>query len=264
MKKLLYINTMIGVIFLLSSCDPDATDFQSVDLASITDFYNEVSGNAEAFASGLPNNSYTYTLEPRSGSTYAWSITGFEATITPDAANPFIASYVFDQSASDVAGAEVSVTETTSWGASKTFTFPVSLKAYCAYDVTKITGALAGDDEGYVNEAVFTFVDANTIKVTGLGVGWMTDFWGEVVITMEEVTLKVDDLGLNVTLESQAYMTTTYNGADQDPYTIAGSGVIDGCSNTMTIRYGLTNYGIDWGTRYSAAGDYFEAVITLP
>jgi hypothetical protein len=148
----------------------------------------------------------------------------------------------------------------------------------CAYDLSSINGVLAGSDvtlldsDGndvpYTSVASFTYVDDNTIMIEDLGVPWMNDAWGEDVTTYYPVTLKVDDFGVNITIEPQVVMETLYGGAPQDPYTIEGTGLINTCAGTITIQYSLTNYGTNWAEYYyendAMATPDFVAVLDLP
>lgn len=148
-------------------------------------------------------------------------------------------------------------------------TYTLSLARLCPVeDLTVILGDRSGIDvtidglgwDPYASEVVISgSVDA--LKVTGLGIGWMTDFWGEVIITMEEVEMEVVD-GLYVTIPEQAYMTTTYNGAPQPAYTIVGTGVLDNCAKTLTIRYDLKQGDSSWGSWTSSNGYMSDALFT--
>jgi len=150
----------------------------------------------------------------------------------------------------------------------------------CAYDLSVVNGVLTGNDiwiayaDGtsnvtpYTSIANFTYVDKNTIMVEDLGVPWMNDWWGEEVTTYYPVTLKVDDFGVNITIEPQVVMETLYGGEAQDPYTIEGKGLINTCSGEITIEYSLTNYDTNWADWAIGKGymtdPAFTAVLELP
>ena len=153
--------------------------------------------------------------------------------------------------------------------------FELSLSRLCPVnDLSTIIGSRGGIDvtiDGlgwppYPSEVVISGTSGD-LRVTGLGVGWMTDFWGEVIITMEEVEMEVTE-GLYVTIPEQPYMTTTYEGAPQDPYTIVGSGTLDNCAKTLTIEYDLKQGDNSWGSWTSSNGymseSTFTAVLTIP
>jgi hypothetical protein len=54
------------------------------------------------------------------------------------------------------------------------------------------------------------------------------------------------DAGLGITIAEQTYFTTLYDGADY-VYTVYGSGVIDGCTGTITLYYDVATPGYDEG-----------------
>ena len=84
----------------------------------------------------------------------------------------------------------------------------------------------------------------------------MANFWGETMIAGGSAVMEVDTVAKTVTIADQYYMTTTYNGAVQDDYTIVGSGTYDdsGEYKTMTIEYEMTNYGTGWAAWCYANG----------
>jgi hypothetical protein len=146
----------------------------------------------------------------------------------------------------------------------------------CEYDFNDIAGARTGIDisldgqDPYASEVVISgTTDAFTI--TGLGVGWMTDFWGEVITNMEDVDMEVvavNDYLTEITIPEQAYMNTTYNGTPQDQYLISGTGILDKCNKTITIEYTLINNDEDWGAWTHDNGymtdETFTAVLNIP
>ncbi|WP_139793772.1 hypothetical protein [Reichenbachiella faecimaris] len=147
----------------------------------------------------------------------------------------------------------------------------------CVYDIDNGVGDLTGIDvtidglgqDPYESEGVLSGT-SGSYMITGLGVGWMTDFWGEVITNMNEVeiTFSSDDYYHNATIASQTYMETTYNGAPQDPYLIEGTGTLSKCGKILTIEYSLTNFGVDWAAWTHDNGymseEKFTAVINLP
>jgi hypothetical protein len=122
-----------------------------------------------------------------------------------------------------------------------------------------------GDDATYPSEVTTTASCAGE-AMTGLGFGWMLDFWGEIIVDGGTLAYTVD--GTNITIPLQPYCSTTYNGAPQTPYSIVGSGTVDntGAYPVYTIQYDfvqagtyIAQYCFDnniWPT------NYLEAVIT--
>jgi hypothetical protein len=101
--------------------------------------------------------------------------------------------------------------------------------------------------------------------MTGLGFGWMLDWWGEVIVSGGTLTYTVS--GTNITIPLQKYCKTTYNGAAQPEYSIQGTGTIDnsGAYPVWTIKYDFIQSGQSIGSianQYGWPTTYFEAVIT--
>ena len=122
-----------------------------------------------------------------------------------------------------------------------------------------------GTDAEYPSEV--TTVGGCELLMNGLLGGWMLDWWGEVIIDGGTLTYTVDDNG-DVDIPLQYYCTTTYNGAEQTPYYIQGSGTLDetGAFPVMTLHYDI-NQGGTWVGAYSFdhfgwTQDGFDAVIT--
>jgi len=122
-----------------------------------------------------------------------------------------------------------------------------------------------GVDGTYPSE-VTTTESCSGKTMTGLGFGWMLDWWGEIII--EGGTLSYTTTSTTITIPLQKYCKTTYNGAPQDEYYIQGSGTIDnsGAYPVYTIHYdykqGSTWVGAYSFLHYGWEQDGFDAVIT--
>jgi hypothetical protein len=146
----------------------------------------------------------------------------------------------------------------------------------CDYDLDNIAGARTGIDisldgqDPYDSEVVIKGTTGD-FTITGLGVGWMTDFWGEVITQMRDVDMEVvvvNDYLIEITIPSQQYLNTTYGGAPQDVYLIEGTGTLDKCQKKITIEYSLTNNDTDWAVWTHDNGymteELFTAVLDIP
>ena len=238
--KYLNLLSLVLVMLVIASCDPDDLELQGVKTSSIDSVYAVLSGPASAIATGT--NASRYSMNTRGGSTYEWSVTGADATITTvNSTTGAVVDIVWANSAVDL-DATVTVTETTTFGLEVTREKDVAVGAYCAYDVSLIEGVLDGSDNGptasqeYPSVIEFTYVDDNTITFIGANELWVTDYWGEEILDQYEITMKVDDLGLYTTIATQPLFHTLYDGDEYD-YTISGTGIINGCTGVMTINY---------------------------
>lgn len=91
----------------------------------------------------------------------------------------------------------------------------------------------------YPSEVTTKLACDSSILITGLAVGWMVDFWGETIISQNDLKIIINEVAGTVTIPSQEYITTSYKGAVQKPYSIEGSGTYNksGAFPTMTITY---------------------------
>ncbi len=103
-------------------------------------------------------------------------------------------------------------------------------------DLNELVGAWTGFDSWNYPTEVITFLEGEKFMIDGLGVGWMTDWWGEIVITQTPVEVTMNPDGTLV-IEEQPYMTTTWNGDPQPAYSVEGTGKWDNCKKTLIIDY---------------------------
>lgn len=81
------------------------------------------------------------------------------------------------------------------------------------------------------------------LSITGLGFGWMLDFWGETVVSNNFVTVEVDLANLTLNIPEQDYIVTDFNGTLY-PYTIVGTGTVtDACGGGLHIEYDMLQAG---------------------
>ncbi len=122
-----------------------------------------------------------------------------------------------------------------------------------------------GTDATYPSE-VTTTSSCTGKSMTGLGFGWMLDWWGEIIVSGGTLTYTTS--GNTITIPLQKYCKTTYNGALQTEYYIQGNGTIDntGAYPVYTIHYdfkqGSTWIGAYCFDNYGWEQDGFDAVIT--
>ncbi len=140
-------------------------------------------------------------------------------------------------------------------------------------DVSVLVGTYIGTDAymsggaGPWASEVVTQMSGDDLTITGLGFGWMLNFWGETVETNNFVTIEVDLVNLTVNIPEQDYIVTDYQGVLY-PYTIVGSGIItDACGGGMTIKYdmiqdGFSTAGWAFGAGWSNV-ELFEAYIVV-
>ncbi len=121
-----------------------------------------------------------------------------------------------------------------------------------------------GTDADYTSQVKST--ESCTAKtITGLGFGWMLDWWGEKIVSGGTCTYTIS--GNTLTIPLQKYCKTTYNGAAQSEYSIQGTGTINnsGAFPVWVIRYDFIQSGssiAEISMDYGWPTPYFEAVLT--
>jgi hypothetical protein len=131
----------------------------------------------------------------------------------------------------------------------------VSIGKYCTYDVSTLAGAWSGTDGRktvhYPSQIVVTGTSSSSsYGLTGAAFEWMVDYWGESIEDSQVVNMTVDELGLKVTIPSQQYLTTLYDG-DLFDYTIEGTGAINSCTRKVELTYTLTSG--DWVGNFTSS-----------
>jgi hypothetical protein len=124
--------------------------------------------------------------------------------------------------------------------------------------------SFSGDDAGYPSQIVLG-VDCDGATIAGVNAGWMLEYWSEIVIDSGIVHYTVDGSGV-VDIPRQYLYTTTWNGDEQPPYDIEGTGTYDANTGELTLQYKLYQNGFDVIVDYGLIGDYpdgyFHATVT--
>lgn len=101
-----------------------------------------------------------------------------------------------------------------------------------------LVGSWTGDDASYAS-VITTVANGANVKISGMGVGFIEDFWGETVTALGAPVMTVFGNGM-VDIPRQYLFTTVYNGTPYD-YEIKGSGKWTNCgaSPTLLITYDI-------------------------
>jgi hypothetical protein len=142
----------------------------------------------------------------------------------------------------------------------KEVTYPVSAYSGVWYGLDKADADYDSEVETY---------QGCSLQIKGLVNGWMSQFWGEVIVKGGSASITIDAATGVVTIPLQYYCTTKYNGVVQPVYNIEGTGTYDatGAYPKMTIQYTLIQGSDDWAqwmfdNGYMATNK-FEAELTL-
>ena len=241
-KIIIKVSFLVLTAFLFSTCEktPMEKAQDAYDASMVVPAVLSVSGPSLA----LQTFAYDYTIGYyRAGSSWSWS--AVDATVQSVSSDKRKATILFDtKPANDTA--LVKVTETTIGGVtSAEKIIKVRVDAFCplANGPADLVGAWEGDDGGgggYVYpSAVTSALDGETLTISGIGTGFIADFWGEEVITAGDVTVTINNNG-TLEIPRQFVFTTLYEGDEYD-YEIAGTGTWDNCGATpaMKITYDI-------------------------
>jgi len=131
-----------------------------------------------------------------------------------------------------------------------------------------LVGSWTGEDAYYPSVVTTTANNSSSVKISGMGVGFIEDWWAEHVTALGDPVMTVTGNGL-VDIPRQYLFTTVYGGAPYD-YEIKGSGKWTNCgaSPTLVITYDIYYPGDADGLAKSYAGylggiPYLTATLTL-
>jgi hypothetical protein len=272
MKSIIKISGFaILMIILVSSCmnDPIKEAQDNYDYnAIIPEVLNGVQGPSLAIQTFTADYTINYY---RGGSQWNWSATN--ATVKSVSEDTRIATILFATYPSG-GKATVNVTETTQGGVtSPAVSREVTVQKYCplANGVANLAGSWAGTDgQGdYTYESVITTAVSGTqLAVTGIGKGFIEDFWGETVQSGGTCKMTVNVNG-TLDIPRQYIFTTDYKGDAYD-YEIKGSGTWDNCGSKPTLKISYDIYYPGDATGIAASYPsyfngltYLSAVLTL-
>lgn len=131
-----------------------------------------------------------------------------------------------------------------------------------------LVGSWTGEDAYYPSVVTTTANNASSVKISGMGVGFIEDWWAEQVTALGNPVMTVAGNGL-VDIPRQYLFTTDYQG-DAYEYEIKGSGKWTNCgaNPTLLITYDIYYPGDADGLAKSYAGylggiPYLTATLTL-
>ncbi len=120
----------------------------------------------------------------------------------------------------------------------------LKIQKHCALDVNDFVGTYSGTTGSGDETQVVTSLDGSgNLQITGIAVGWMTGYWGEVITSMATLPMDVDLETGDFTIALTPYMETTWNGSPQPVYSLSATGNLNACSGTMYLYYDLVQAG---------------------
>ncbi|MCK4664153.1 MAG: hypothetical protein KAT68_14895 [Bacteroidales bacterium] len=136
--------------------------------------------------------------------------------------------------------------------AGSTFTLVKDVSYSWSAELADLAGGWNGVDASTVlwdePSQVSTTVNGTELEISGLGYGWMYNFWGEEVISSNTINLVFDwEVHGAVSIPQQAYIITLYDGSEY-PYDIVGTGTFNTCGKypELVFEYDMLQDG--WST----------------
>jgi hypothetical protein len=145
-------------------------------------------------------------------------------------------------------------------------TVSFTIQKHCTLDINDFIGTYSGDTPWGATQ-VETTMQGEQLYITGVGVAFLTGYWGEVITSMEALPLNVDMESGDFTIDQALYAITTYNGEEQPPYYLSAHGNLNACSGAMYLYYDFAQPGADISSYVSAVGggdqSYFTEIISI-
>ena len=140
----------------------------------------------------------------------------------------------------------------------------LTILKHCALNINDFVGAYSGDTEGgWGPTQVVTSLDNNgNLQITGIGVSFLTGYWGEEITSMATLPVNLDLETGNFTIAQAAYITTTYYGDPQPTYFLKATGNLNACSGTMYLYYDFIQAGTSY-VDYFGDQAYFTEIISI-
>ncbi len=147
-------------------------------------------------------------------------------------------------------------------------TASVTIQKHCTLNINDFvgtySGTVSGPDWREGPTEVVTSLDGNgNLQITGIGVSFLTGYWGEEITSMATLPVNVDLSTGDFTISQAAYITTTYNGAPQPTYYLTATGNLNACSGTMYLYYDFIQEGVGSYVEYFGSQDDFTEIISI-
>lgn len=138
----------------------------------------------------------------------------------------------------------------------------LKIQKHCALNINDFVGTYKGNtpSDGPTHVVVSKNSSGN-LQITGIGVGWMTGYWGEDIVTMATLPMVVDLATGNFTIALAPYMTTTWGGDPQPGYTLSATGTLNACEGKMYLYYKLFQGS---ATSLASVARFTEVIIPIP
>ena len=275
MKNVKYILVVILAIFVYNSCTDDLPGTKDINYISFDDntqtiivekggsttydvnvYTTQTSGSdrtfgVEVIAAGTSANAESYSVP----STVTVPANSNKGTVTVSASDNNLGE--------DPVSLALKISDTD--GLFTGNTVSLAIQKHCALNINDFVGTYSGATAGgWGDTQVVTSLDGNgNLQITGIGVAFMTGYWGEVILSMATLPMNVDLETGDFTIDEAPYFETTYNGAPQPTYYLSASGNLNACSGTMYLYYDFNQAGVGSYVAYFESQAAFTEIIKI-
>jgi hypothetical protein len=272
MKKITYILLMALPLFVFNSCSKNVNETKDINYVSFEklsynfnvmpdttmkyniNFYTtQISGSDRTFNIAVDDQS---TSDPTSYSVPT------SVTVPANSNHGVLAIGLLDKNIS-ASGNTLILKFAQKDGLFTGHSTAISINEFCPLNNNPgdFAGTWSANDFGYTENVTMT-VNGDSLTVSGLSVGMITDWWGETITSGGTFSMKVTD-NSEVFIPRQFMYTTLYNGAPSS-YDIKGSGTWKNCGTpTIEITYDVYYAGDATGIGADYNGAPFTATLTL-
>lgn len=142
----------------------------------------------------------------------------------------------------------------------------LTIQKHCTLNINDFVGTYTGNTVGENGGPthVVTSLDTNgKLQITGMGVSFLTGYWGEVITSMQTLPMIVDLATGDFTITEAPYIVTTYNDKTQPVYKLSAHGNLNACSGTMYLYYDFNQEGVGSYVEYMKSQDDFTEIIKV-
>ena len=134
------------------------------------------------------------------------------------------------------------------------------IQKHCTLNLNDFVGTYTGTTYYGRTKVVTSLNSSGKLQITGIGVDFLTGYWGEVITSMQTLPMNVDMATGNFTIDLANYATTTYNGDPQDVYKLSATGNLNACSGTMYLYYDFNQAGVSYLATYVTKAKFTEII----
>jgi hypothetical protein len=275
MKRIAFLSLIILTAFAFNSCKDEIAGTEFLNYVSleanmptvIVEQGSSTDVEVHLYATKASSSDRTFAIEVVDGLTTANSesyTVPANVTIPANASSATINVTVADNNLGEdpvTLGFKVVGADDTFIGNNASLT----IQKHCTLDINDFIGTYTGETEGGwgATQVVTSLDNDGNLQITGIGVAFLTGYWGEVITSMETLPVNLDPESGDFTIDLAPYITTTYNGDPQATYYLVATGNLNACSGKMYLYYDFVQEGVGSYVEYFGDQAYFTEIISV-